>query len=62
MSIRLRILKDEMGISYAEAAQVSQVSIRLRILKGVFAETVMATDEQSFTGVDPFEDTERKCG
>ncbi len=42
-------------------SKVSQVSIRLRILKESAVEPEKEENAESFTGVDPFEDTERCC-
>ncbi len=60
MSIRLRILKDVGDIIFRPASIVSQVSIRLRILKVTIGEIPIVLKSR-FTGVDPFEDTERYC-
>ncbi len=58
VSIRLRILKANKDKVVDAFREVSQVSIRLRILKG-FSISLRLNPCACFTGVDPFEDTER---
>ncbi len=57
-SIRLRILKDFLGIHQRNVQSVSLTSIRLRILKDELATARVACHE-GFAHIDPIADTER---